>query len=481
MPTDVYQDPLVGRYTERRMQEIFSEDNKFRTWRQCWTALAEAEMEIGLKRITPEMIAEMREHQNDINYDDARRIEKETRHDVMAHAKAYGIQCPKAAGIIHLGATSMEVDDNTVMLQMRDAAQIILENTVNTLYNLKGTAEKHKGLVCLGFTHYQAAQPTTVGKRMTLYMQDLLLNLAQLENAQSLLMLCRGAKGATGTQASFLELFDGDYEKVRRMELLFCEKLGFTGAYPATGQTYTREIETEAIKALAGIASSAHKFGLDLRLLANMKEAEEPFEKSQIGSSAMAYKRNPMRSERMCGMSRILMNMPPIFDMTHATQILERSLDDSVVRRMEIPRGFLLANAILTLYQNITNEMVFYPAQIKKRLDAELPFMATEAILMDMVQRGGDRQELHEVIREHSVEAGKRVKQEGAENDLFDRLANDSRFPADAGYFKGLLDNPARFAGAAEKQTEEFLLEHVNPVLEKYSGLIGKSKGDVRV
>jgi len=480
MPTDVYQDPLVGRYTSKAMQHIWSEDFKFQTWRRCWIALAESEMELGLTQITLAMIDEMKAHQNDINYDVAKAKEKEIRHDVMAHVYAYGQQCPLAAGIMHLGATSMEPDDNTVLVQERESLGLVVRGIVNTIYNLRNFADEYKGMACLGYTHFQAAQPVTVGKRATLYISDLLADLDQIEHVRAGLM-ARGAKGTVGTQASFLELFDGDHEKVKALDRLFSEKLGFNGSYHVTGQTYSRKVDELVAYAVAGLGSSAHKFGLDMRLLSNQKEIEEPFEKNQTGSSAMAYKRNPMRSERMCAISRKLMGLPADFEATHATQLFERTLDDSAIRRMDLPQLFLTADAVLTLYQNITKGMVVYPAMIKKHLAEELPFMATEAILMDLAKKGHSRQEMHEKIKVHSVAAGKRVKMEGAENDLFERLANDPDFPADADYFKGLLDDPKRFTGRAEEQVVEYLAEVVDPVLDKYKDLVGKSDSEVKV
>jgi adenylosuccinate lyase len=462
------------------MQRIFSENFKFRTWRECWVALAECEMELGLGRVTPEMVTEMKAAlQKPIDYAAAEAKEAEVRHDVMAHAYEFGLHCPKAKGIIHLGATSMEVDDNTVLIQQREALKLVKASLVNTVNNLAVFADKYKDMATLGFTHYQPAQPTTVGKRHTLYIQDLLMDLRQIENAQKMLV-ARGVKGATGTQDSFLELFGGDHEKVKELDRRFAAKLGFNGTIPVAGQTYTRKLDTIVATAVAGVGASAYKFGSDLRLLANMKEQEEPREKGQTGSSAMAYKRNPMRSERMCGLSRKLIPLPTSFGHTHANQWLERTLDDSVIRRMDIAETFLLADAVLTLYQNITKDMIVYPAQIMRHLYQELPFMATERLLMRLVKRGGDRQALHEAIKRHAVEAGRQVKEEGRDNPLFQLLMVDpmgvTSEDADA-----LLKNPGQFTGRAKEQVKEFLAKHVRPVLRRYKGLIGKSDEKVRV
>ncbi|MEE9525716.1 MAG: adenylosuccinate lyase, partial [Candidatus Woesearchaeota archaeon] len=401
---DVYQDPLVGRYTDKEMQYIFSEEFKFTTWRRCWIALAESQMELGLKQITPEMVDELKKAQTTIDYNTAKEKEKEIRHDVMAHVYEYGLHCPKAKGIIHLGATSQFVCCNTDLIQIKEALKIIKKGIINTINNLTKFAEEHKALVTLGYTHYQPAQPTTIGKRITLYIQDLILDLKRLEFP----ILARGVKGTTGTQASYMELFN-NYEKVKELDKLVSEKLGFKNSFPITGQTYTRKFDTIVAKALAGIAESAHKFAVDMRLMSNLKIMEEPFAKSQTGSSAMAYKRNPMRSERMTALSRKLMNLQLDFSHIHSNQWFERTLDDSSIRRIDIPQAFLLANAILKLYQNITDGMVVYPAQIKKYLNEELPFMATEVILMELAKQGYDRQEMHEIIKKHSIDAGKVV------------------------------------------------------------------------
>lgn len=475
---EVYQDPLVGRYTDKEMQQIFSDNFKFSTWRRCWIALAESQKGLGLKQISQEMIDELKNAQTDINYEIAKEKEKEIRHDVMAHVFEYGTHCPKAKGIIHLGATSQFVCCNTDLIQIREALKIIKTGLINTINNLSKFAEEHKSLVTLGFTHYQPAQPITIGKRITLYIQDLLLDLKQIENIE---LKARGAKGTVGTQASYMELFNNDYEKVKQLDSFVSKKLGFESSYPVTGQTYTRKFDTIVAKALSGIAESAHKFAVDMRLMSNLKIMEEPFAKSQTGSSAMAYKRNPMRSERMTALSRKLINIQLDFAHIHANQWFERTLDDSSIRRIDIPQTFLLANAILKLYQNITDGMVVYPAQIKKHLDLELPFMATEVILMELAKQGHDRQEMHEIIKKHSVEAAKTVKIEAQPNDLFRRLANDDSIPVTHDYLKSLLENPQRFAGAAELQTEEFLEKEVKPVLEKYSALLGGSDSKIDV
>jgi len=475
---DIYKDPLVSRYTDREMQHIFSEDFKFQTWRKCWIALAESQMELGLPQITSEMIDELIAAQKTIDYDAAEKKENEIRHDVMAHVYEYGTHCPKAKGIIHLGATSQFVCCNTDLIQIREALKLIKIGLINTINNLAKFALENKSLVTLGYTHYQPAQPTTIGKRFTLYIQDLLLDLKQLEQIE---IKARGAKGTTGTQASYMELFNDDFEKVKELDKLVSQKLGFDSSFSVIGQTYTRKFDTIVVKALAGIAESAHKFAVDLRLMSNLKIMEEPFEKSQTGSSAMVYKRNPMRSERMTALSRKLMNLQLDFSHIYANQWFERTLDDSSIRRIDIPQSFLLANAVLKLYQNITDGMVVYPAQIKKHLDQELPFMATEVILMELAKQGHDRQEMHEIIKQHSVSAARAVKLEGKPNDLFRRLAEDPGIPVDEDFLHKLLHNPERFAGAAEKQTEEFLEKEVKPILDKYNELIGSSSDEINV
>ncbi|MBU1201994.1 MAG: adenylosuccinate lyase [Nanoarchaeota archaeon] len=477
---DVYQEPLVSRYTDKEMQHIFSDDFKFFTWRKCWTALAEAQHELGLPQVKKEMIDELIKAQKTIDYDVAGKKEKEIRHDVMAHVYEYGTHCPTAKGIIHLGATSQFVGCNTDLIQIRDALKIIKLGIINTVYNLYKFADEHKSLVTLGYTHFQPAQPTTVGKRATLYIQDLLMDLEEIIKVESS-MKARGAKGTVGTQASYMELFDQDYEKVKQLDLLVSKKLGFAASFPVTGQTYTRKYDSIVAKALAGIGESAHKFAVDLRLLSNLKIMEEPFEKSQTGSSAMAYKRNPMRSERMTSLSRKLIGLQTDFSFTYANQWFERTLDDSSIRRMDIPQMFLLGNAVLKLYENITSGMVVYPAQIKKHLDEELPFMATEVILMEACKKGEDRQKMHEIIKKHSVDAGNKVKMEGKSNDLFERLAEDDEIPVSKKFLNDLLKHPERFAGAAELQTIEYLRDHVKPVIDKHKSLIGKSSSEINV
>ncbi len=478
---DTYQDPLVGRYTDKEMQHLFSENFKFRTWRKCWIALAEAQRELGLPQVTAEMIEEMKAAQDSIDHGVAKKKEKEIRHDVMAHVYEFGTHCPSAKGIIHLGATSQFVGCNTDLIQQREALKIIKKGLINTICNLAKFADLHKNTVTLGFTHYQPAQPTTLGKRATLYLLDLLFDLQQIEQVEKMLKKCRGAKGTTGTQASYLELFDGDFEKVKQLDKLVAQKLGFEDVLPVTSQTYSRKIDTIIVKALAGIAESAHKFAVDLRLLSNLKIMEEPFAKNQTGSSAMAYKRNPMRSERMTALSRKLISLPFDFAQVHANQWMERTLDDSSIRRINIPHAYLLANAILKLYQNITEGMVVYPEQVKRHLKEELPFMATEVMLMELSNQGHDRQQMHEKIKHHSLEAGKKVKLEGQMNDLIDRVGSDPEIPLDKEFLSNLILNPERFAGAAEKQTEEFLLNHVQPALNKNFQLLDYSRTELNV
>lgn len=473
MNRDVYQEPLVSRYTSRAMQEIFSDRSKFVTWRRCWIALAEAQHELGLTDIvTREMLDELRAHKDDIDFDLAQQKEREIRHDVMAHVYVYGKQCPRAAGIIHLGATSQFVGCNTDLILQRQALTLIKTGLVNVISNLVCFAQKYKGLATLGYTHYQPAQPTTVGKRNTLYIQDLLMDLDYLEHLE-LQIKARGAKGTVGTQATFLELFHGDHAKVRSLDRLVAKKLGFEEVFAVTGQTYTRKLDTKIAETLAGIGASAHKFAVDLRLLSNLKVQEEPFEVKQVGSSAMAYKRNPMRSERMTGLARKLMNLVNEFHATYANQWFERTLDDSAIRRMDIPQAFLLCDAILRLYINITQGMVVFPKQIDRYMRQELPFMATEKILMDCVEQGKSRQEMHEVIREHAVAAGRVVKEEGGDNDLLERLGADKRIPFSFEELASLFKDSRQFIGRAERQTEEFLDEVVAPRLNKYTDLLG--------
>lgn len=481
MSKEIYQEPLVSRYTSREMQELFSERTRIQTWRRCWIALAEAQNELGLSEIvTREMINELKENADDIDFDMAAGKEKEIRHDVMAHVFTYGRKCPKAEGIIHLGATSQYVVCNTDLILQKKGLELIKNGLVNVIANLADFANKNKGLATLGYTHYQPAQPTTVGKRTTLYIQDLLLDLDYIENLEKQIK-ARGAKGTVGTQATFLELFNGDHEKVRQLDSLVAAKLGFERNFPVTGQTYPRKLDMKTVETLAGIGASAHKFAVDLRLLSNLKVQEEPFAKKQVGSSAMAYKRNPMRSERMTGLARKLMGLVANFSATYANQWFERTLDDSAIRRMDIPQAFLLTDAILKLYINVSSDMVVFPKQIEKHLLQELPFMATEKILMAGVEKGKSRQELHEVIKIHSLAAGKVVKEEGKENDLLQRLANDSEIPFTADELEDMIGDFQQFTGRAEKQTEEYLTVFVQPRLKPYKDILGKVDAELSV
>ena len=480
MNRDVYQEPLVSRYTSPEMQALFSDRFKFTHWRRCWVALAEAQHELGLELVTQEMVNELRSHIEDIDFEVAAAKEKEIRHDVMAHVYAYGLQCPKAEAIIHLGATSQFVVCNTDLIIQKKAVQLVKKSLVNVIANLSGFCRDYKEMATLGFTHYQPAQPTTVGKRNTLYIQDLLMDLEYIENLE-LQVKARGAKGTVGTQATFIELFQGDHAKVRELDKLVSKKLGFDTVFPVTGQTYPRKLDMKTAETMAGIGSSAHKFAVDMRLLSNLKVQEEPFAKKQVGSSAMAYKRNPMRSERMTGLARKLMGLPANFAATAGNQWFERTLDDSAIRRMDIAQTFLLTDAILKLYVNITSNMVVYPKQVERYLRAELPFMATEKILMACVERGRSRQEMHEVIREHSVAAGLAVKEQGVENDLLNRLAEDDRIPFDQSELEGLIGNYQEFTGRAEAQTDEFLDEVVAPVLDRYQHMIGDVDASLKV
>ena len=473
MNREIYQEPLVSRYTSREMQEIFSERNRITTWRRCWIALAEAQNELGLDElVTSEMVAELKKHASDIDFEAAAAKEKEIRHDIMAHVFAYGQKCPTAEPIIHLGATSQFVGCNTDLLLHKQALQLVKKSLVNVIANLAGFSRKHKGLSTLGYTHYQPAQPTTVGKRNTLYIQDLLIDLDYLESLEPQIK-ARGAKGTVGTQATFLELFKGDHEKVRKLDELVASKLGFSDVFKVTGQTYTRKLDMKIGETLAGIGASAHKFAVDLRLLSNLKVQEEPFAKNQVGSSAMAYKRNPMRSERMTGLARKLMGLTADFSATYANQWFERTLDDSEIRRMDIPQAFLLTDAILKLYLNITSDMVVFPKQIERHLMQELPFMATEKILMASVERGKSRQEMHEVVKVHSLAAGRVVKEEGLANDLLQRLADDEALPFSLAELTELIGDGSEFCGRAEAQTEEFLDEVVGPRIAVYKDLLG--------
>lgn len=465
MNRDIYQEPLVSRYTSREMQELFSEKTKFTTWRRCWVALAEAEYELGLTDIiTQEMIDEMRANINNIDFDVAAAKEKEIRHDVMAHVYEFGTKCPKAEGIIHLGATSQFVVCNTDLTVQKKGIDLVRSAILKVISNLAKFCLEFKDLPTLGFTHYQPAQPTTVGKRNTLYIQDLIMDLEYLDSFLDQVK-ARGAKGTVGTQATFLELFKGDNQKVRDLDALVSKKLGFDSSFAVTGQTYPRKLDMKLAETLAGIGASAHKFAVDLRLLSNLKVQEEPFAKQQTGSSAMAYKRNPMRSERMTGLSRKLMGLPANFGATFANQWFERTLDDSAIRRMDIPQAFLLTDAILKLYVNITNQMVVFPKQIERHLRMELPFMSTEKILMEAVAQGESRQEMHEVVKEHSLAAGKVVKEEGQENDLLQRLAGDERIPFSFDELMDLVGDYGQFVGRAPAQTDEYIREVVVPLL----------------
>ena len=477
----VYQEPLVGRYTSPEMQYLFSDEMKFTTWRRCWLALAEAQFELGLTGlISREMLDEMKANLTNIDYGLAREKEKEIRHDVMAHVFEFGTKCPKAEAIIHLGATSQFVVCNTDLIIQRQALHLIRAGLLNVIDQLAAFCERYKDLPTLGYTHYQPAQPTTVGKRNTLYLLDLLTDFTSIEAFLERLR-ARGAKGTVGTQATFLELFQGDHEKVRRLDQLVAEKLGFIGSYPVTGQTYSRKHDIKLVEILAGIGATAHKFAVDLRLLSNLKVQEEPFATNQTGSSAMAYKRNPMRSERMTGLARKLMGLPADFYATYANQWFERTLDDSAIRRMDIPQVFLLSDAILKLFVNITSNMVVYPKQIERHIAAELPFMVTEKILMEAVNRGCSRQLMHEVIKEHSVAAGLMVKQEARDNDLLLRLAEDPRIPLNGSELTAMTGDYRLFTGRACRQTEEFLEEYVRPILEKNKESIGTVDASLRV
>lgn len=459
---DKYVSPLSERYAGREMQYIFSPEKKFRTWRKLWIALAEAEKELGLP-ITREQIDELKAHRDEINFEEAKEREKLVRHDVMSHVYAYGVQCPQAKGIIHLGATSCYVGDNTDIIVMAEALRLVRRKLVSVLDEMARFADRYKALPTLAFTHFQPAQPTTVGKRATLWMMELLLDLEDLDYLLSSLRLL-GSKGTTGTQASFLELFDGDHDKCRKLDQMIAERMGFAGCYPVSGQTYSRKIDSRVLGVLAGIAQSAHKFSNDIRLLQHLKEVEEPFEKNQIGSSAMAYKRNPMRSERMASLANYVMAdmMNPM--MVASTQWFERTLDDSANKRLSIPEGFLAIDGILNLYLNVVDGLVVYPKVIEKRLMNELPFMATENIMMDAVKAGGDRQELHEKIRTLSMEAGRNVKEKGLENNLLELIAADPAFNLTSDELKQAME-PTRYTGRAKEQVEEFLDEVIRPVL----------------
>ena len=470
MSRDTYESPLSARYADKEMKYLFSPDMKFRTWRKLWIALAESEMELGLP-VTQEQVDELKAHADDINYEVAEAREKVVRHDVMSHVYAYGQQCPKAAGIIHLGATSCYVGDNTDIIIMTEAMKIVRRKLVGVIRVLADFAEKYKDLPTLAFTHFQPAQPTTVGKRATLWIQELLMDLEDVEYQLSKAKLL-GSKGTTGTQASFLELFDGDHEKCKALDRKIAEKMGFKACFPVSGQTYARKLDTIVCNCLGLIAQSCCKFSSDLRLLQNLKEIEEPFEKNQIGSSAMAYKRNPMRSERIASLSRYVMidALNPAW--TASAQWFERTLDDSANKRVSVAEAFLATDGILDLYINVTSGLVVYPKVIHARLMSELPFMATENIMMDAVKKGGDRQELHEKIRQHSMAAGAVVKVEGGKNDLVDRIAADPAFMTTKEEILAIL-KPENFVGRAPEQTADFLNEVVGPILAKEKDLLG--------
>ena len=470
MSTDRYVSPLSERYASQEMQYIFSPDMKFRTWRRLWIALAETEKELGLN-ITQEQIDELKAHKDDINYDVAKERERQVRHDVMSHVYAYGVQCPKAKGIIHLGATSCYVGDNTDIIVMAEALKLVQKKLVNVIAELSKFADKYKEQPTLAFTHFQPAQPTTVGKRATLWTQEFLMDLEDLEYVMGTLKLL-GSKGTTGTQASVLELFEGDQETIDKIDPMIAEKMGFKSCYPVSGQTYSRKVDTRVLNILAGIAASAHKMSNDIRLLQHLKEVEEPFEKSQIGSSAMAYKRNPMRSERIASLSRYVMVDALNPAITSATQWFERTLDDSANKRLSIPEGFLAIDGILDLCLNVVDGLVVYPKVIEKHMMAELPFMATENIMMDAVKAGGDRQELHERIRELSMEAGRTVKVEGKDNDLLERIAADPAFNLTIEELRKSME-PSRYVGRAKEQTTAFIEKTVQPVLDAHKEMLG--------
>lgn len=473
----VYTSPLVERFATREMSELWSAQKKFSTWRRCWLALAEAEKDLGLP-ITDEQIAELRAHIDDIDFAKAEAYEAKTRHDVMAHIHALGDIAPKAKPIIHLGATSCFVGDNTDLIIIRESLEVLLAKAVATLARLRDFAAEHRALATLGFTHYQPAQLVTVGKRACLWAQDLVMDIEDIESAIARLR-CRGVKGTTGTQASFLELFDGDHDKVRKLDQLVAQKLGFASSYPVTGQTYPRKVDTHVLQALARVGESVHKWATDMRLLQNLKEIEEPFETTQVGSSAMAYKRNPMRCERACALARFLMVSPLHSQFTSGTQWFERTLDDSAIRRLSLPEAFLAADACLNLYLNVMERPAVYPKVIEKRVWSELPFMATENIIMAGVKRGGDRQELHEVIRTHSHLAGAQVKEHGKENDLLERLAGDPVVGMTLEEIMATLD-VSKYIGRAPEQVDEFIAAEIDPILERHADLLG-GRSEVRV
>ena len=474
---DRYQTPLAERYASKEMQYIFSPDMKFKTWRRLWIALAETEHELGLP-ITQEQIDELKAHKDDINYEDAKRREKEVRHDVMSHVYAYGLQCPKAKGIIHLGATSCYVGDNTDIIIMTEGLKLVRKKLVNVIDELSKFADKYKAQPTLAFTHFQPAQPTTVGKRATLWLNELVMDLEDLDYVLSTMKLL-GCKGTTGTQASFLELFNGDQDKIRQIDGKIAENMGFDACVPVSGQTYSRKVDTRVLNVLAGIAASAHKFSNDIRLLQHLKEVEEPFEKSQIGSSAMAYKRNPMRSERMASLADFVISDALNPAIVSSTQWFERTLDDSANKRMSVPEGFLAVDGILDLYLNVVDGLVVYDKVIIKHMMAELPFMATENIMMDAVKAGGDRQELHEKIRELSMIAGKRVKQEGLDNNLLELIAAEPMFGVTLEELQSKLD-PMKYVGRSKEQVDEYLADVIKPILDANKEELGM-KAEINV
>jgi adenylosuccinate lyase len=477
MSNDKYVSPLSERYASREMQYIFSPDKKFKTWRKLWIALAETERELGLN-ITQEQIDELKAHQEEINYDVAKEREALVRHDVMSHVYAYGVQCPKAKGIIHLGATSCYVGDNTDIIVMTEALRLVKKKLVNVMQKLSAFAMEHRALPTLAFTHFQPAQPTTVGKRATLWLMELKLDFDDLEYVIDSMRLL-GSKGTTGTQASFLELFDKDQEKIKQLDQKIAQKMGFSGCFPVSGQTYSRKVDTRVLNVLAGIAASAHKFSNDIRLLQHLKEIEEPFEKNQIGSSAMAYKRNPMLSERIASLANYVITDAINPAITSSTQWFERTLDDSANKRISVPEAFLAVDGILDLYLNVVDGLVVYPKVIEKHLVQELPFMATENIMMDAVKAGGDRQELHEKIRVLSMEAARNVKEKGLENNLLELIAADPAFHMSLAELKKSMD-PAKYTGCAKEQTEAFMQDVINPILARNQELLGVT-ADIKV
>ena len=475
MGKDIYETPLGSRYASKEMLYLFSPDHKFTTWRRLWIALAETEMELGLN-ITQAQIDQMKAHVSDIDYDAARRYEEKVRHDVMAHVHAYGDQCPDAKGIIHLGATSCYVTDNTDILILKDALGLIRKKVIETLRRLRAFALEYKDMPTLGFTHLQPAQLVTVGKRATLWMQDFMMDLSEIDDCLASLRML-GSRGTTGTQASFMALFDNDEDKVKALDQKIAEKMGLGRVFPVSGQTYPRKVDSRCLSALSAVAQSAYKFAQDLRLLQHMREIEEPFEKNQIGSSAMAYKRNPMRSERICALSRHVIALTQDTAMTACTQWFERTLDDSANRRLSLPEAFLATDAVLELYANVAGGLVVYPKMIEKDVFENLPFMCTENILMEAVRQGGDRQDLHEKIRVHSQAAAARVKAEGLNNDLLDRIADDPAFPLTRADLDGLLD-PKKYIGRAPAQVTEFVRDYIDPLLQ---GTASEDIGDIRI